>query len=189
MKRIFKFKRGFKTNAEKKAIELRNELSLESHEYLCARKLANFLNVKVITPNELIGYNKQFVTKLLSYDTWSAITLFPNNNFLVILNSTHSEVRQESDLFHELSHILCKHEMTGFNNHGLRDYDETQEEEAKWLGACLHIPRTSLEWAFKKNMSPLDICSYYKASNQMLTYRINVTGIKHQYTRYASKFL
>lgn len=132
------------------------------------------------------------ISKLFSYDVWSAVTLIHNDVLLVILNSSHSEARQESDLFHELAHIICDHQMSGFETVGnfiLRNYDQNQEDEAEWLGGCLHIPRTSLEWAFRKNMTPLSISTYFKASTEMVTYRINVTGIKNQYKYYAAKYL
>jgi Zn-dependent peptidase ImmA (M78 family) len=130
--------------------------------------------------------------KLHNFDVWSAITLKKDDLYTIIINSDHSEARKESDLFHELAHIICGHKMLGFElvgNVHLRKYNQEQEDEAEWLGGCLHIPRKSLEWAFRNKMTPPDICTYYTASNEMLTYRINVTGIKNQYKYYANKYL
>jgi Zn-dependent peptidase ImmA (M78 family) len=185
-------KRGFKNGSEKKSLELRRLLNLKPHEYLSARELASYYKVKIITPEEVPRFDKQCIMKLLKYDVWSAVTLKRDNTFAIILNTDHSIARQESDLFHELAHIVCGHDMSGFVKIGdtyFRRYNKEQEEEAEWLGGCLHIPRKCLEWAFRSNMSPQDISNNYTASDELVTYRINVTGIKNQYRYYASKFL
>ena len=165
---------------------------LEAHEYLSSRKLAKHLNVNVISPANVKGLTTIEISKLLNFDVWSAVTLTYDESHIIILNNGHSPVRQESDLFHELAHILCKHEMSGFIKVGeflLRNYDQDQEDEAEWLGGCLHIPRKALEWAFSNNIPPYQIANQYYASESMLMYRINKTGIKNQYRYYARDFL
>ncbi len=157
-----------------------------------ARELAKHYNVKLFLPNEIQGLDRESANKLIGMDEWSAITLFKGGDFAVILNCGHSEVRQESDLFHELAHIICKHPLSKFvkvGNTYLREFNEEHEEEAKWLGGCLHIPRIGLEWAIKKKMLPSQICNHFSASDSMLRYRINVTGIKQQYRFYARQYL
>lgn len=167
-------------------------LNLKPHDYLSARRLADHLKVDVITQNDVPGFDKGLIQKLHNHNVWSAVTLFKDGQYTIISNLDHSETRQESDLFHELAHIICGHDMSGFvliGNVYLRNYNQEQENEAEWLGGCLHIPRKSLEWSFRNNISPQDICINYSASNDMLSYRINVTGIKYQYKYYTSKYL
>lgn len=100
---------------------------------------------------------------------------------LIIYNPFHSDARQQSDLMHELAHIICKHE--GDKMHptlailGLRNIDPEQEEEAKCLGASLQIPTSCLIWAIKRNMTHVQIAEYFKASIEMVKYRMNITGI------------
>ncbi|OQP53499.1 ImmA/IrrE family metallo-endopeptidase [Niastella populi] len=60
---------------------------------------------------------------------------------------------------------------------GMRYYCEEQEEEAKYLGGCLQIPRAGLLWATKKSMSIEQISEYYVASIDMVKYRLNISGV------------
>ena len=59
----------------------------------------------------------------------------------------------------------------------LREFDEVQEEEAKCLGAALQLAKPCLFWANKRSMSYEDIANYFNASKDMVTYRMNMTGI------------
>jgi len=178
-------KRGFKKQAEDKSIELRRLNQKKDYERLPAKDLAQYLEVIVISAGDLPGMNSVLLKKLNAVDArWSAITLEINGNTVVILNPAHSENRIESNLFHELSHIICEHDMQGFeplDGVMFRKYDVKQEEEAKWLGGCLHLPRKALEWAIKNNMSLESISKNYFASSQMINFRINGTGVRNQF--------
>lgn len=177
--------RGFKKKAEDKSIYLRKENQKQDFERLPARTLAEILGVIIKFPRDVPGINKTTLNALCKSNAgWSAITLEENGNVLVILNPAHAPNRIESDIFHELAHLLCEHTMSGFetlNGFPLRIYDTVQEEEAAWLGGCLHIPRKGLEWALRNRMDKIAISKYYVASLQMVEYRINSTGVKHQY--------
>ena len=90
-------------------------------------------------------------------------------------------IRDRSDVMHELAHIICKHtrEQKQYEFQipfGMHEYNDTQEE-AKCLGATLQLPQPSLLWASKNNMSNKEIASYFNASEEMVQYRINLTGI------------
>lgn len=74
---------------------------------------------------------------------WSALTILNNEEkYIIIHNPTHSKLRQEKNIMHELAHIICKHKPEKLEPREnfpflLRDYNNVdQEEEAKWLG-CL----------------------------------------------------
>lgn len=183
-------KRGFKKWAETKAVEFRKELKKQNYEKLTAEELAYHLKVLLIKPNEIPGLAEKDKSILLNYDHWSAITI---KNYLdehvVIYNPTHSKKRQESDLMHELAHIICEHKMEkiiireGFP-FPLRDYNTVQEDEAIWLGGCLQIPREALVKCIYKGMNKAELAQHFGASREMLQYRMNVTGVQHQIKRY-----
>ncbi len=177
--------RGFKNKAENKSLELRRLNQKKDFERLPAKELAKHLDVLIISAKDIPGMTSSLLRKLSGVDArWSAVTLDIKGNTVVILNSSHSANRIESNIFHELSHLLCEHEMKGFKAlHGMvfREYDVQQEEEAEWLGGCLHIPRKALEWAIKNKMSKESVSKYYLASLQMVNFRINGTGIRNQY--------
>jgi len=107
-------------------------------------------------------------------------------NRIIIHNQYHSIARQQSDIMHELAHIICKHERAQTTYDfpipmGMRDFNEEQEEEAKCLGATLQIARPGLLWAKKKNMQTDEIASYFTASTDMVNYRMNTTGVFKQF--------
>lgn len=183
-----KFKRGFKKWADDKSIELRQVLELKSNSPICAFDLCEHLKVRLLTPIEVQGLNPEMLKNLTGIGSsyWSAATIPLNDgNHIVIHNDKHSHARQQSNLMHELAHIICGHKvdkdklklgLSGF----LRDYNEEQENEAEWLGACLQLPRPALLWALKKGMSEQEIALYYNASVEMTRFRINVTGVRKQ---------
>lgn len=182
---------GFKKKAENKSLELRKLNQKKEFERLPAKDLAQYLDVIIISPEDIPGMTNALLKKLRSVNSsWSAVTLDINGNTVVILNPSHSVNRIESNIFHELSHLICEHEMKGFetlNGMIFRVYDVQQEKEAEWLGGCLHIPRKALEWAFRNNMSRDSISKYYLASSEMVEFRINSTGVKYQYRYSKSK--
>ena len=121
---------------------------------------------------------------------WSALTMITESGTRIIIhNITHSPERQQSNLMHELAHIICKHEMPLIGNLNgkslpVRHYNEEHEAEAEWLGGNLQITRAGLLWALKRKMSTKEIQAYYTASAEMVTFRINTTGVKRQLNYY-----
>ena len=58
--------------------------------------------------------------------------------------------------------------------------DTAQEEEANWLAGCLLLPRVALVHDLKKRMSAKTIANRRVLSQQIVRYRINVTGANRQ---------
>lgn len=174
-------RRGFKSEANRTAIAYRTALGLEPTDKMCGFELAKHMGVKIYT---LLDFNV-LESEMHLYNEWSAVTL-PNRNGdrIIIHNHSHSPERQQSNLMHELSHIICGHKMREteikFDFGLMRDFDKEQEDEANCLGGCLQLPRESLLWAIKKGMNKSDISKYYMASTPMVTKRINETGVMKQ---------
>lgn len=184
--------RGFKAEADRIASSYRSELGLRVHEPLSGFTLAEHLKVKVFTPLEfhLDAAELKNIAGAQNIDTgWSAVTLkTKSENKIIIHNHLHPPVRQQSNLMHELAHIICNHqdpEEHGSGLYGLmRPFNKQQEEEANYLGATLQITRDGLLWALKQGMSEADIGEYYTASPIMVKFRINSTGVKRQLRYY-----
>lgn len=189
------FKRGFKKWADEKAIELRKELNLYASSPLCAFKLCSHLGIPILNPNQISGLKNEHLNVLLTTGAshWSAATIpLPNGRFIIIHNTTHSPARQQSNLMHELAHIICEHKIEESKCHSflsalLRNHNEVQENEAEWLGACLQLPRPALFYSLKKQMSVEEIANHYNASMEMVNYRISITGIEKQLFLYNKK--
>lgn len=179
-------KRGFKSNAERLAKEYRNNLKIHPCGFLCAFKLAEYLNIPIFSAKDFISDPNELC--LLSGENgieceWSALTMTTKNNTQIIIhNPYHSIGRQQSDLMHELAHIICNHTRSKSDYNfeipfGMRHFDELQEEEAKCLGSTLQLATPCLLWAKKKNMTNESIASHFKASIEMVIYRMNITGV------------
>jgi len=121
-------------------------------------------------------------------DSWSAITIPGEHNHLIVYNPTHSAARQNSDLMHELAHILLGHKPTKMfmdpkNDLALRAHNHAQEEEANWLAGCLLLPRLVLLHIKSAQMDDALACRQYGVSAKMLTYRMNISGVNLQRRR------
>lgn len=184
-------RRGFKSWAEQQALEQRRNLCLGADAPLSATRLALHLEIPIINPEQIPGMTKKHVDQLLQEDisSWSAITLNVKGGAMIILNTGHAPTRQESDLMHEMAHLICEHKPSVLAHVGglpfpLREYDAVQEEEANWLGACLQLPRPALLAAVKRHMSLEQMVRYFHASEEMIRYRRQTTGVDRQMSRF-----
>lgn len=184
-------KRGFKSWAEKKAEEYRILLGKKYYHSLSANELADHLRIKVITPKHIPNLSKKDSSILLNHDhnSWSAITIKNYlGEYIIISNSSHSKKRQESDLMHEMAHIICEHFMEKIKIRAdfpfpLRDYNTEQEEEAKWFGGCLQVPRRALVQMIYKGLDINELSDHFGASMDMVNYRLRMTGVEKQINR------
>lgn len=182
-------KRGFKASAERTAVDYRTKLGVGQTDPLCAFKLSAHLGIPIFTPANfsISASDLNNIQGTSSKESgWSALTMVAGSgNRIIIHNGSHSPARQQSNIMHELAHIICKHEQpTPFNHISLplsmRDYDIKQELEANTLGSTLLLPRPALIWALKGKMSIAEIASHYTASEEMVKFRIKMTGVMRQ---------
>ncbi len=176
--------RSCKDWCENEGIRWRRELKLYAYDPLPSRRLTEHLKIGVISPTKVPGIDEQTLQSLLREDAgWSGITLpIGEGRYLIIYNPTHASTRHESDVMHELSHLLFNHQPIRLRRivGGLlvREYRTEDEKEAAYLGGCLQIPATGLDWAFQRGMTHNEIAEHFGASLQMVRYRCNITGRK-----------
>ena len=169
---------------ENEGIRWRKELKMYAYDPLPARRLAQLLKIQVISPVEIPGIDEPLLQCLLAEDAgWSALTLpIGEGKHLIIYNPTHAATRYESNVMHELAHLLLGHQPIRFHqlSGGLfvREYRVTDEKAAEYLGGCLQIPARGLDWAFQRGMTLQEIAEHFGASLQMVRYRCNMTGWK-----------
>lgn len=181
------FERGFKSWCENTAIQIRKDLKLAEVSPLPAKMLASTLAIPVWTPSEVGGLSQQSASTLQVED-WSALTISYGGQDAIVYNPAHSLRRQSTDVMHELSHILMRHNPSQVmfaekQDIILRTYDKKQEAEADWLAGCLLLPRPALLHIARVNTSTESTLSEYAVSQQLLEYRTNITGVKHQLRR------
>jgi hypothetical protein len=184
------FDRGFRTWCETTSLQVRHQLGIGSSSPLNVEALAEYVGVRLLTPEQVQGLSPSSLHTLLSSekDGWSAITISRGDKDIVIYNSAHSPRRRSSDLTHELAHLLLRHRPSTMHfiadaSMALRSYDQKQEEEANWLAGCLLLPRPALLDIAGSSANHAAICQLYNVSSALLAMRLNVSGVNIQVKR------
>lgn len=184
--------RGFKAKAERISLDYRDKLGVHACAPLCAFKLAKYLNIAIYGATEFVT-DKMELLKLEGKECedygWSALTMLTKvGSQIIIHNNFHSPARQQSNIMHEIAHVICEHNVklppVGITLPlGMRNFDKQQEDEAIYLGATLQLSRPCLLWAKKRKMTNAEIANYYNASLEMVNFRIVSTGVNKQFKR------
>lgn len=173
-----KFKYGFKAEAERYAEEYRAELNKKPWDPLCPRELAEHLGIPIF------GIKN---SRCLPEDIVLHWANHPNGAFsgLIISDGCYKEIhhndfchprRQNSDLAHELAHIILGHDMdVPIKENGERAYDRNVEQEAKWLGAALLLPKRAVLSMVLDSYSRSQVEDEFQVSWDLYQYRVRVT--------------
>jgi hypothetical protein len=184
------FRRGFKAWCEETAASVRRDIDLADTDPLRAELVADWLGVPLMSERELADLPAETAKGLVTThkSVWSAITVSAGDSHLIIFNSSHSEARRSSDVMHELAHIILNHVpkmsfMDPSKGILIRSFDKDQEDEANWLAATLLLPRAALLLHRVRQTSDQELRRIFGVSAQMLTFRINTTGVERQLSR------
>lgn len=199
------YSKGFKPGAEKKSLEIRQQLDVGINQYCPARRVAELFGITVTPAQRLSGLvlnelldlypnPDSVVDKIDSYlssGDFNALVVVINSYRMILFNADDQPARQESSIMHELAHILCEHPGDCLQLNGeiaIRVHDPRYEKEAEWLGAALQIPEAGL-WRFAKDgFSNEQIASIYGASTQMVAFRRNKLGIDIKLSNYRNRY-
>ncbi len=175
-------RRGFKAEAEWYAENVREELSLRAWDPVCPRKIAELLNHQVIDLSAFEATHLQDVGILRQCTGpkgFSAVTLHKGEFRLIVLNDGHSAVRQAADIAHELAHALLHHKPLPLDNGtGVRAFNADDEEEAKWLGPTLLVPRPAAVGIARRGDSDQEAARRFGVSVDLMRLRLNATGAR-----------
>jgi len=184
------FRRGFKTWAEEISVRVRRKLMLVPTSPLDPFKLAELLSIPVLNPDDLPGLPVECGRRLINdhSENWSAITVANGKHHLIVINPEHAPTRKNSDLAHELAHVILGHEPSMmFASPGsqiaLRTHNKVQEDEANWLASCLLLPRDALLSIRRRRLTDEEACEEYGVSPAMLRFRVNTSGVDIQLRR------
>lgn len=181
-----KLRRGFKSEANEIACETRSELRLAKSAPLSPWKLADHLEIPVVTLSSMRALIPEAAHYFLSTNRseFSAVTVFRGIERTILHNDSHSLGRQASNLAHELSHALLLHPSTPpIDSRGCRDWDPVLEEEAEWLAGSLLISDEAALHIVRTEMSLDEAQAHYGVSKKMLQFRLNVTGARVRVAR------
>lgn len=156
----------FKRRCEAIAVDLRHNFQLRPFDPLPAERLLHALNGEAITPDQIQNVSVASISHLNHHEDWSA-GIIRRDPLLIMVHPDHSAARRQSDLMHELSHILLNHPMIGFNAEtGLPLRDARYEDEATYLGGCLQIPRLGLQRASQRGLTATQIAAHFEAGHK-----------------------
>ena len=174
------FRRGFKAEAERVVIELREELGIGPRGCLDPNALAEHLCVPVLTLHDLAHLARDDVRHFMARgrSIFSAVTIHVGRfKRVIITNPAHAATRQLNSLCHELSHIVLDHEAeVPLNISGGRDWNGAQEREADWLAGCLLIPHEAAHAAAREGHTDNDVAQAFGVSPALATWRMRMTG-------------
>lgn len=176
-------RRGFKTQAEDRAAEVRRQLKLGAMAPLDPWAYSAHLGVTILDFTAL-GLSPKTVHQLTvaDCDSWSAMTLKEGDTFGIVLNPAHALTRQRNDLTHELAHIELRHmparvEVSKSGVLLLSDYSDEQEQEADWHAGALLLPRHALVHHRSNNQSTEAIADHFGVSRALCEWRLRMTGV------------
>lgn len=184
------FRRGFKSQCERRSVEFRRQLGLNQTDPLSADLLAKHLGVTVWSVADVAALGVEDVATLSdeSDDSWSALTMRIGTDNLVIYKPVSSAGRRNNVIMHELSHIILGHDLADaciMDDGSLvpGNFDQDQEDEADWLAGTLLLPRSALISLRRRRIADQVACHLYLVSQEMLTWRLRMTGVDYQLAR------
>ncbi len=122
----------------------------------------------------------------LQSGAFSAATFrIPGGGYVIVYSPLSLVGRRRSDQAHELAHIILDHEVRTVERVGTMQFltCDVEQEEAKWLGGCLLLPRPLLLKAAKEGLSSSEIAERVKVSEPMARFRLNASGVLVQVGR------
>jgi IrrE N-terminal-like domain len=177
-------RRGFKTEAERIAQLVRQDLGFKPLDPLDCFALAEQWGIPIVSLGELRedGASEASITRMLSADAgFSATTICLGPRRLIVYNPRHAAGRRANSLAHEISHMILEHEPAPAIGVGVCQHWNVQEEaEADWLAGVLLVPREgALAWMLA-NGDIDEGASHFGVSADIFRWRVNHTGVKRQ---------
>ncbi len=176
-------RRGFKAHAERLADKTRRELGLGSTQQTDVMKLADLVGADVRRADELTDLSKLEELEEIQPGAFSACTFHIRGKPVVVYTPLASHGRMQSDIAHEIAHILLEHEIQSVHQlDGISFFtcDPDEEQEANWAAGCLLLPRKLLYQAARRGLSATDVAIEYGVSRSMAEFRIRATGVLRQ---------
>jgi Zn-dependent peptidase ImmA (M78 family) len=149
--------------------------------------LAAHLRVRVYSADRLVARKELEELDELQPGAFSAATFqLPNGRTVIVFNPLSEDVRTNSDIAHELAHLLLNHDVRELQQLAGQTFftcDPEQEEEANWLAGCLLLPRPLLVKEAYAGATPESLAGKYQVSLPMARWRLNASGVLLQVRR------
>ena len=175
-------------DAENNGISLRGKFNVPSESPLRPFDL-EIENVHLFATRAEIGslVDKRHCKKLFGiYNrVWSGITIPVDNEFVVIINPTHSSGRRNATLMEEYFHILLDHrpskiyecKKTGLSR---REFDPVIEKEAYHSASAALVPFKALKKLVSDDGTVEAIAEHFEVSEQLVNFRLKTCKLYNQ---------
>lgn len=176
-------RRGFKAEAEREAARVRKELGLKTHDPMDPNDLARHLGIKVVDAGMLVDIEELEELERIQAFAFSAATFDLDGSKVIVVSPLRTTGRRNSDIAHELAHVMLRHELTEVRDLGgmpFRTCRPDEEEEATTFGATLLLPRPLLLSAAQRKATVEQIAAQYNVTTEMARFRYNSTGVARQ---------
>jgi len=162
-------------------------MGLGPSEPVRATTIAEHLGVEVFPADQLIARSRLEELQQLQYDAFSGATFrMPSGRTVVVYNPLSNAGRTNSDIAHEVSHLILDHPAKTVERVGSHNFftcDAEEEQEANWLAGCLLLPRPLLLKEARAGATAEDLAERHEVSTQMATWRLNASGVLMQLRR------
>jgi hypothetical protein len=177
--------RGFKAEAERLAARLRSDLGVSPNVRMDVDELARHLRVEVRSASDLVSPTDLDRLNSIQPGAFSAATFhLPNGRVVAVTNPVGTtRARRDSDLSHELAHVILRHDVRQVERIGGLTFfscNAAQEEEANWLAGCLLLPRPLLLSEARQGLNVEQIAAKHNVSVPMARFRLNASGVYFQ---------
>ena len=173
-----KLRRGFKKEAEEYAADFRNELDLPLDGRLDPFRVASHLEIPVVGLSKLEGFLESEDYEV-GEDEFSAATIHDHTFKMIVHNDRHYPQRQNSNVMHEIAHILLGHPphppLTGDR---CRNFNRMLETEAKELSFALLVPKLAALKIIESGLTVPQGSIVLGVSKDLLQYRIDITDAR-----------
>lgn len=177
-----------KDEMEKLTLSLRKSIGLKNDEALDALRL-RISGVKRMASSDLTEIAKEDVDYLVGVGSrdWSAMSVpvvSSEVNWIILLNDSHSPVRQRVTYLEECWHIMQGHRLTRIQKVSGkfgRAYHSSEEGEAYYLAAATLLPKSAVERCAKGEVALTETARGYGVSTDLVEYRIKRLGLWHVY--------
>lgn len=178
---------GFKAKANRIALGVRKQLGLMSQAPINVYALADHLGISVVPLSAFNHWCTAQVTQLTKHDSAgfsASLISFGDGRRMIIVNDDHSPARQNSDIAHEIGHTLLAHPLEVLSSMmGCRDFDPDLEDEANHLAGYLLVSNEAAWRIVSSGMGREVALATYGVSNQMLEWRLNMSGARQRLRR------
>lgn len=176
-------RRGFKAEAERRATDLRTKIGLAPAASATSEQLAAAAGITIVDAATLIDVERLVELENIQAFAFSACTFEIRERRIIVTNPLRSGGRRNSDVAHELSHVLLEHDLAEVRDVGgmfFRTCEPGEEEEATSLGGTLLLPRPLLLKAAAKGWGADEVAEMHGVTTEMARYRLNTTGVQRQ---------